>query len=248
MNNLPSCVSKNGLIRAWLVTHANPGVGKIRMKSSLIRIVSLAACVLVASCSKQDQTETTAVEPATPAPVAATPEPVKVVAATPAPKRLAPDGTYFLTVKKSVETPDGIFGLKPGTQVLRQADGKYTADGHVLELQASEITNDLDIAARYAGADARAQSAIKQTLQARPAAPPPTTTAAVGGSTASRSTTTPANGTLGSTSSTVAPTQRSNGSMLDGSSALGSAHTKVQGGWLYQKDASGNWTAVRPVR
>jgi len=212
---------------------------------SLIRTISLAACVLIASCSKQNQTENADAAPATSEPVATAPEPKTVAVATPAPtKNLAPDGTFFLLVKKSVETPDGIIGLAPGTKIRQQADGRYSADGHFLELKPSEMTNDLDLAARYAGADARAQAAIKETLQAHATAPKagaPTTTKA-GASTASSVAAAP----RATSPPPVAPS--SSGTLLGQNSALGSAHTKVQGGWVYQKDATGNWIPVRPTR
>jgi hypothetical protein len=226
----------------------NPSERTISMKV-LSRIACIMACVLIGSCSKHDKAETTDTDqaPVAPPPPAATPEPVKaVVAATPAPKRLAPDGMFFLVVKKSVETSDGISGLAPGTQVLRQADGKYVADGHTLALQPSEITNDLDVAARYAGADARAQAAIKQTLQAHATAPKPGAPGLAAN--ASGAGTSAPVASSASASGLVPATQRSNGTLLDGSSALGSAHSKIQGGWLYEKDAQGNWMQVRQVR
>jgi hypothetical protein len=211
------------------------------MKPFLIQTISLAACILIASCSRQNKTENAETVPAAAEPVAATPEPKAVVAATPAPKRLAPDGTFFLLVKKSVETSDGIIGLAPGTKIRQQADGRYAADGHYLELKTSEITNDLDIAAHYAGADARAQSAIKDSLQAHATAPKPgAPTSAPSSSATAASRTTP--------STPVPAAPRAGSGLLGQNSALGSAHTKVQGGWVYQKDATGNWVPVRPTR
>ena len=215
------------------------------MKPFLLQTTALAACLFIASCSRQNNAENVETVPAASEPVAATPEPTAVVAATPAPKRLAPDGTFFLLVKKSVETSDGIIGLAPGTKIRQQSDGRYSADGRFLELKSSEITNDLDIAARYAGADARAQSAIKESLQAQATAPKagaPTSTAgaAPASSAAAASRTTP------NTSVPAAP--HASSTLLGQNSALGSAHTKVQGGWVYQKDATGNWVPVRPTR
>ena len=204
----------------------------------------IAAAVLVASCSKHENTETTSNEETPSAPsVTATPAPAKtVVAATPAPPRLAPDGMFFLLVKKSVETTDGIIGLAPGTQVLKQADGKFLADGHPLELQPHEITNDLDIAGRVAGADARAQTAIRQTLQAHanPAKPGPGAKPASSPSSAASAPPKAANPPPASTSQT--------GGGFGSTTALGAAHSKVQGGWLWEKDNAGNWVKVKQVR
>ena len=214
------------------------------MKAVLFRIALIATAVLVASCSKHENTETASNEEAPSAPsVTATPAPVKTVAvATPAPPRLAPDGMFFLLVKKSVETTDGIIGLAPGTQVLKQADGKFTADGHPLELQPHEITNDLDIAGRVAGVDARAQAAIRQTLQAHgsPGKPVPGTMPA---STPS----TPATASNPPPTRPVPATQQV-GTGVESSTAIGTAHSKVQNGWLYEKDTAGNWVKVRQVR
>ncbi|MEQ1859411.1 MAG: hypothetical protein ABMA13_05705 [Chthoniobacteraceae bacterium] len=119
---------------------------------------------LLAGCSpKSAESEPLAEVPAPipaaiPAEAAPEPEPP-----TPAPKRLAAAGTYFLLVKKSVGTADGIIGFKPGTQVMQQGDGSFAVEGHKLRLLPGEITNDLDIAAGIADADAQRQAALRQT-------------------------------------------------------------------------------------
>src|SRR5687767_15158492 len=132
---------------------------------------ALAIALVAASCSKPEPVpeEVVSAEEAEPvvieAPAPATPAPV-AAAPLPPPKRLAPDGIFFLLAKKSVETDAGIIGLRPGAQVIRQPDGKFTVDGLGVDLEPGEMTNDLDVAARVAGADARAQAAIRQTLAA----------------------------------------------------------------------------------
>lgn len=218
------------------------------MKALLPQLVIVAVCVCIAACSKREAEPEQAEAVSTTPPPAATPAPVKaeIAIATPPPKRLAPDGMFFLLTKKSVETPDGIVGLKPGTQVLRQPDGKFLADGHVLELLPTEMTNDLDLAGRIVGADARAQAAIRQTLQAQPRSTPvangasPTRSAAPSGSTPATA--------AAPVNPTIPGTQRSGGTGVESSTTLGSAHTRVQGGWIYEKDAQGNWVKSRLAR
>ena len=205
------------------------------MKTIHPRILIVATGLLIAGCSKHETTSTDESGSATPPP-AATPAPVKaeVAVATPPPKRLAPEGMFFLLAKKSVETPDGIIGLKPGTQVLQQPDGKFMADGHPIEVLPTEITNDLDIAGRVVGADARAQAMIRQTLQARPASSAPKAP----GSSAAAATSNPP-------PSPAAP--RSNTAMQS-TSSLGAAHTRVKDGWLWQQNTDGAWVKVRETR
>lgn len=204
-------------------------------------------CVTLGGCSKR----TTETEPApeTPAPVpVATPKPATPPPPTPAPatpppvaKRLAPPGTFYLLVKKSVETSDGIIGFKPGTQVKQEADGAFTAEGHKLDVRANEITNDLDIAAHFAGADAMRQAAVRQVLATPVAAP----AASVPGAPTPSAPQTAARPT--SSGPSIAAGQRSPAA-LGASSALGASHTMTRDGWLWQKDANGNWTRVKPLR
>src|SRR4030095_12378341 len=111
---------------------------------------------------------------ATPAPLAKliTPPPKPVATkeapaeATPAPNFVAPAGVYFLTTPVAVATADGITGLRPGTRAVKQADGRYLADGHLVELRAEQLTNDTRFAARAAHADQTAQAAIHRRLAA----------------------------------------------------------------------------------
>lgn len=80
---------------------------------------------------------------------------------TPIPRRLAPEGTFFLIEYVSVQTSDGIVGYKPGTTVVRVKESGDTMRVKTatteLDVKHSQITNDLDIAARAGALDARAQ-------------------------------------------------------------------------------------------
>ncbi|MDB6155364.1 MAG: hypothetical protein JWL90_3817 [Chthoniobacteraceae bacterium] len=87
--------------------------------------------------------------------------PPPVAAATPAPNYFAPEGVYFLLAATSVETEDGIVGFKPGSEALKQANGKYRVGEHEIELRPDQLTNDLRIAGSLASADAAAQAAIR---------------------------------------------------------------------------------------
>jgi hypothetical protein len=148
-------------------------------------------------CKKKDVAEETPEEaPATPAPTAATPEPTKPVAvatpppATPAPE-LAPPGVFYLITAVSVETSDGILGLKPGQLLKEVRPGVYRADTNEVTLRPDQVTNDMAVARRFAAQDQRNQAAIQQRLAA--SAPAPSASSATGTpSTESRSSAPPA--------------------------------------------------------
>ena len=212
------------------------------MKLDLIILGTVGFALAAASCSRPspvtEEAPTEEPEPVVSAPsTPATPPPV-AAAPLPPQKRLAPDGIFFLLRKKSVETDAGIVGLRPGARVIRQADGKFSVEGMVVALEPGEITNDLDLAAHVAGADARAQAAIRQTLAARPMAANPPEAASEPPSTNSRSE---------PVSAPPASTQRA-GSSLGGTNSLGASHTRTQGGWLYQRNSAGEWEPVRRIR
>lgn len=214
----------------------------MRITPQLSLAAALAVAVSFTSCTKKPVAEGPAPEPAPVAvatPRTATPLPATPPPATPAPppKRLAAPGVFFLVVKKSVETSDGIIGFKPGTMIKQEADGSFTAEGRKLAISAAEMTNDLDLAARYAGADAQRQAALRQAAALAAATP----AANVAG--AQPSAPTP----VRATGPSVAPAMRSSAA-LDASNALGSQHTRTKDGWLWQKDANGNWQRVRPLR
>ena len=90
--------------------------------------------------------------PAQPVVYVPAPTPVPKPVPTPRPRRLAPEGTFFVTQYVSVRTPKGVVGFEPGRQVkfvgvdeakelLIVTDGEYQA-----ELGPMQITNDIDIA------------------------------------------------------------------------------------------------------
>jgi hypothetical protein len=117
---------------------------------------------------------------------------------------------------------------------MRGPDGKFAADGHVLELLPTDITNDLDLAARVAGADSRAQAALHQSLQVR-STPLPTKDA------------TPPSSSTASAARPIeeAPAPRRAGTGLNSNNSLGAAHSRVKDGWVYEKNSSGEWVPVR---
>lgn len=206
-----------------------------KLTHPLTWIAAIAAAALAFGCTKTDITadeeEETIVPEAAPAPAEEPEE--KIAEATPPPRRFAPDGIFHLIAAKSIATDSGIVGLRPGTQVVRQPDGKYVADGHVIELQPAEMTNDLDLAAHYAGSDARAQAAIRERLAMRPPPPAPSASQKSGSDSGSRR----------------PPARRATQSSgARSASALGSSHTMTKNGWLYQKDKEGNWYKVKPLR
>ncbi|HSI15190.1 MAG TPA: hypothetical protein VK961_24290 [Chthoniobacter sp.] len=106
---------------------------------------------------------------ATPQP-ATTPEPKPVAMATPTPPpatpapELAPPGVFYLITAVSVETSDGILGLKPGQPLREVRPGVYRADANEVTLRADQVTNDLAIARRFAAQDQVNQAAIQQRL------------------------------------------------------------------------------------
>lgn len=122
--------------------------------------------------------EETPTATSTPKP-AATPEPKPVAMATPTPPpatpapELAPPGVFYLITAVSVETSDGILGLKPG-QLLREVrSGVYRADNNEVTLRPEQVTNDLAIARRFAAQDQLNQAAIQQRLASPSSSMPP---------------------------------------------------------------------------
>ena len=88
-----------------------------------------------------------------------------VAAHPPTPRqRLAPEGTYFFLKRASLNTESSIIGFAPGTKVTmieQRGSTSIVSDGeHQFETASSQLTNDLDIAARAAKADFEAQRKI----------------------------------------------------------------------------------------
>jgi hypothetical protein len=130
-------------------------------------------------CKKASESEnvTEATSAPTPVPPPA-PEATPVAVVTPAPvatpaPQLAPPGDYYLVSAVSVETSDGIVGLKPGQLLQEIRPGVYKADGNEVSLRPEQVTNDLAMARRVAVQDQMNQSAIRQRMAAQAPAPSP---------------------------------------------------------------------------
>jgi hypothetical protein len=222
--------------------------------------VIVAATILLAlgACSKQSTVEnsepSTAEESATPVPAeettaevsrteTATAEPLP----TPRPNYFAPEGVYFLIGSISIETDEGIERINPGARLERQPDGSYTdSRGRTFKLRADEVTNDLRVAQRIAGADAANQAAIRQQLTAAAQSRRPASTAATKPGSSARP---PQPGAAPAPAATaqeniVASTQGRSGG-VQSSSTLGAGHTRVKNGIVWQKNADGEWVGIR---
>jgi len=86
---------------------------------------------------------------ASPPPIIPEPEPE------PAPaepeKHLAPEGVYYVLSRISVTTDSGVAGISPGTKVTMIKPGppmRVTDGEHEFEATSSQLTNDLDVAAK----------------------------------------------------------------------------------------------------
>lgn len=84
----------------------------------------------------------------------------------PAPRRVAPEGEFFLTQRVTVTTSDGIVGLPPGTSVRLLGEtgtqAKVVHGSHEFEVEKSQLTKDVDVAASGAQGDWLAQREIAQ--------------------------------------------------------------------------------------
>ena len=205
----------------------------------ILLVVSLSACRRPAkspdteagSASQSESGGAPIVLVSTPAPTPSNPNP-----ATPEPNNFTPDGIYFLTTRISVPSDDGVVGLRPGTRVVRQPDSRYLADGHILDIPAAQLTNDLRVAARIAGADQTAQTVIRQALQQK--ASPQTTPEQPGKANNQR----PA----AQYRPPTAPTPKyvpgvNTQNNLQTSTALGATHTRTDDGILWQRSPDGAW-------
>jgi hypothetical protein len=142
-----------------------------------------------------------------------------------------------------VETDAGIVGLNPGTQAVKQPDGRYLADGHIVQLEASQITNNLALAQQAISADHSAQQRIRQVMATRaaatpvPAEPEPE----VPKVTASRQPASPARQESGAYTREYVDPTASGGGGLQSSSNLNAKHTRTGEGFLWQKSPDGKW-------
>jgi hypothetical protein len=231
-------------------------------------LCALCGVLLIAGCQKKQVSgplaeEATSSQPVPgPAPTdspAATRERVPTAAvatpapATPAPKISAAEGVFFLRTRLSVPSDDGIIGLKPGTQVIKQPDGRYLADGHILEIPEAQLTSDLRVAAQIAGADQAAQAAIRRATQptASTASLPAATPAEVPPAPAQPAPPVPlASPATAQPTPSGLPKNRdgtqyvpgvANSGGLASSTAIGAGHTRTDDGVLWQKSPDGVW-------
>jgi len=231
---LISCVTKSD----------NPQLAaKETMRTTLILMVAAGLCA--AGCnplgtSKEEGDDTppdqvATMPPTSPeAPADASSAAGTSAAATPEPPQFAPPGVFYLLASTSIETDAGVFGLKPGTQVVKQTDGSFIGEGHKLQLTPAQITNDLRVVRKVMAADDQAQNALRMRQQqaaAQRAAAAAATPAAV--TPAGKRTTPRPNAT---------PTRPPMGG------ALGPAQTRTKDGYIWKRDANGNWVPDRPVR
>ena len=209
-----------------------------------VRMAATLAVASFAACNKpiadEDQSDSKpVVAELTPPTTPVEPPPV----ATPEPNYFAPPGIYFLIASAAVETPDGIVGLKPGTRVQKVEPGKYTADGHQLALRDSQVTNDMRIAQRVAGADQAAQAALRQSMQA--AAAQAAKIARANAPTIPSATPTNTIVAVGKPMRATAP-RPALGSSLGSGSAFSKSRSKD--GWIEELDGNGVWQPIRPDR
>lgn len=123
----------------------------------LLAGAAAAMVTLVCSCSKPP--EPVATPPPTPTPLPTpvptpTPTPLPVGPPTPTPvvHHYAAEGIFFVTEEVTVRLKAGLMGVAPGTQVKLikdKGDTVTVTDGtQEFDLQAAQLTNDLDVAAK----------------------------------------------------------------------------------------------------
>lgn len=205
-------------------------VALIAIFTTSFTISSLTGCKKEENTVEVNNTEV----PATPVPVSTPPvvnsteitkEEIKPVPSTPTPKKveLAPENIFFLKVKKSVETDSGIVGFPAGTKVTKISDSKYKTDsGETLELVPIDITNNLDEVRSIIGQDRLNQALIKQKNSIVPNTPVP------------------------ETPSTPVPAPQVNTNNPPVSSLSGPTERRKDG-YLWKKDAAGNWVKFKKL-
>jgi hypothetical protein len=92
-----------------------------------------------------------------------TPKPTPLVRQSPA-RHLALEGTYFLLQRVALTTGSGVTGFAPGTKVNlvagKDSISTVAVEQYKFEVPSSQLTNDLDVAARVAKADYAAQAQL----------------------------------------------------------------------------------------
>lgn len=151
----------------------NAGSAKV---SKWLFATGLGIVVSFAGCKKAEVSDQAPEAPSVAAtPVPPPPPPVAPIAeATPAPE-LAPPGVFYLIAAVSIETTDGILGLKPGQPLRQIRPGVYQAGTNEVSLRPDQVTNDMALARRLMTQDQRVQAALRQRLAAQ--APPAPATA-----------------------------------------------------------------------
>ncbi len=138
-----------------------------------LRCACFSCSILVLAGCSRAPSPTVELSPATPIPVPApraTPEPIALVI--PEPNYFAPEGVFFLTASKSIETEHGIERLIPGTRLLRQPNGTYKdPKGRMITLATHEVTNDMRVAWDVSRTDAATQRNIRSQLATSEAEP-----------------------------------------------------------------------------
>jgi len=189
-------------------------------------LIALTLAVALAGCQKPSgeqaaptpaPTAETNLTPVAETPVA-TPPPV-VEKTTPPPPDIAPEGIFYLIAPVSLDTGEGIHALTPGTGVKLVRDGVYLTPIGEIPIPSEKLTNNLTIA-RHARDSFRAGQ-VRRSIPApveTPATPVPVQAV------------TP-------TKPLPAPVQPQSG--------LGATHSRTKDGWLWQKNARGEWQKVR---
>ena len=148
----------------------------------------------------------------------------------------APEGVFFLTTGKSIETASGIVGFPAGTEVRKQPNGLFTLGQRSMALRADEVTNDLRVVGQIAGANEAAQAARATQAAAREKALRDAaikTQMAAAAQAKARPQAAPA--------ATPVPKPPLG-------SAMGASHERVKDGYVWKRNAAGEWEIVRPVR
>lgn len=113
-------------------------------------ILLILPLVLLAACSGPVPIMVDNSRDSTPTPQMETvPQPTPTATLQPTPRVITklPDGCFTL-VRCSIQTPDGIEGVLPGTEITQEANGIYTYRGNVLSLAPNEVTTDREQAAK----------------------------------------------------------------------------------------------------
>lgn len=136
-------------------------------RQAVLASAAAAMVTLVCSCSKPPEPPPASPTP-TPQPTSvptptSTPTPVGTPTPTPVAHHYAAEGIFFVTEEVTVRLKAGLLGVAPGTQVKLVKDKGDTVtvtDGaQEFDLQAAQLTNDLDVAAKIQRGNQSAEAA-----------------------------------------------------------------------------------------